>query len=257
MIRGPMRPPGPLARDPARHARGAPRPFPWSWVLLAILAGSTAPAHARTPADPSSSGTRLELTGEWTLNVRASQHSPLPERKASPADGPDGALLHDIPPEDSVLPDPVLRNDPAGERPRAVRRRPPSWLFRPERLEALRQLLGEGQALSIVQAGRYVDLRFPSGTRTLELGAESQVSLPTGELADQRVRWSSGRLLVERKVPRGAKLVETYRLLPATGQLEVTVRRSSGDGFPKIEWRRVFDREPVAAAIGDAPNSAP
>jgi hypothetical protein len=105
--------------------------------------------------------------------------------------------------------------------------------------------------------GGYVDLRFGSGTRSLELGSESQVSLPTGELADQRVRWSSGRLVVERKVPRGAKLVETYRLLPGTGQLEVTMRRSGGDGFPKIEWRRVFDREPAAAAAGGTPSAVP
>ena len=133
-----------------------------------------------------------------------------------------------------------------------ARRRPPSWLYRPERLEALRQLLGEGNALSIVQTQTYVDLRFPSGARSLELGAESQVSLPTGELADQRVRWSGGRLVVERKVPRGARLVESYRVLPTTGQLEVTVRRSASDGLPKIDWRRVFDREPAAAAPGGA-----
>ena len=214
-------------------------------------------AGSARPAEPAPSPPRLELTGEWTLNSLASQRSPLPERRPAPADRPEGALLHDIPPEDSVLPDPILRGDPAGDRPRPVRRRPPSWLYRPERLEALRQLLGEGQALSIVQTGGYVDLRFGSGTRSLELGSESQVSLPTGELADQRVRWSSGRLVVERKVPRGAKLVETYRLLPGTGQLEVTMRRSGGDGFPKIEWRRVFDREPAAAAAGGTPSAVP
>lgn len=184
-----------------------------------------------------------ELTGDWVLNTAASDPSPLPPARPRPAGDPSHQVLHAIPPEDSVLPDPVVELDPATGQPRPIRRRPPAWLFRPERLEALRLLLGDSPTLSIVQTMTYVDLRTSGTARSLELGAESQVSLPTGELADQRVRWRQGRLIVERRVPRGPKLVETYRLLPATDQLEIELRRSAGDGFPKLAWRRVFDRE--------------
>jgi hypothetical protein len=198
-----------------------------------------------------------DLTGEWVLNAAASQPSPLPPPRPRPAGEGRQQVLYDIPPEDSVLPDPVVQIDPATGRPVPVRRRPPSWLFRPERLEAFRELLGETTALTIVQTPTYVDLRIGTGARSLEIGAVSQVSLPTGELADQSVRWRGERLVVDRRVPRGPRLVETYRLLPATGQLEVTVRHGGG-GYPKIEWRRVFDRDRGEGdAAAGAPEAAP
>jgi hypothetical protein len=119
----------------------------------------------------------------------------------------------------------------------------------------MRTLLGETRSLSIVQTATYVDLRSELTSRSLEIGAESQVSLPTGELADQKVRWQGGRLVVERRVPRGVKIVETFQRLPATDQLEVTVRRSGGpdDGLGKVELRRVFDRERDETATLPAP----
>jgi hypothetical protein len=171
-----------------------------------------------------------------------------------------------MPPEDSVLPDPPGRTDDADAR-RAPRPRAPSWLLQPERLEALRALLGETRSLSVVQTPTFVDLRGELTSRSLEIGAESQVSLPTGELADQKVRWQGDRLVIERRVPRGVKVVETYRRLAASDQLEVTVRRSGGpdDGLGKIELRRLFDRDrddarpvPAAAAgTGDGAGAGP
>ena len=198
----------------------------------------------------------LGLTGDWVLDPRASQPSPLPAPRPGPQDDPSRQLSPRIPAEDSVLPDPALDVDPATGQPSPVRRRPPSWLFRPERLEALRETLGEGSALSILQTPTYVDLRSARGVRSLEIGVASQVSLPTGELADQRVSWDGGRLVVERRVPRGARLVETYRLLPATGQLEWVLRRSSADGLPRIDWRRVFDRDPGDPERPEGPPAA-
>jgi hypothetical protein len=219
---------------------------------LAALAGAAAGVSA------------ADLTGEWVLNGALSQPSPLPPPRPNAQQDAVRQVLQAIPPEDSVLPDPIVEIDPATGRPMPVRRRPPSWLFRPERVEAFRELIGETRELTIVQTATYVDLRHGQGSRSLEVGAESQVSLPTGELADQRVQWRGDRLVVERRVPRGARLVETYRLLPETGQLELTLRRSGG-GSPKLEWRRVFDRDDGSAApaaeapgpAGTAPGTAP
>ncbi len=213
-------------------------------TLAAAFALCAGLASTRGPAGPTTGvGATTDLTGDWVLNTAASDPSPLPPSRARPAGDPSRQVLQAIPPEDSVLPDPVVEVDPTTGQPRPIRRRPPAGLFRPERLEALRLLLGDSPTLSIVQTMTYVDLRTSGTARSLELGAESQVSLPTGELADQRVRWRQGRLIVERRVPRGPKLVETYRLLPATDQLEVELRRSADGGFPRLAWRRVFDRE--------------
>jgi len=123
----------------------------------------------------------------------------------------------------------------------------------------MRTLLGETRSLSIVQTPTYVDLRSELGSRSLEIGAESQVSLPTGELADQKVRWQGGRLVVERHVPRGLKIVETFQRLVATDQLEVTVRRSGGpeDGLGKVELRRIFDRERNDVSASPPPDGGP
>jgi hypothetical protein len=56
--------------------------------------------------------------------------------------------------------------------------------------------------------------------------------------------------VVERRVPRGVKIIETFQRLTLTDQLEVTVRRSGGpdDGLGKVDLRRVFDRERGEAA---------
>ena len=217
------------------------------------LLGSTAGATSRSGATAAAAAT--DLTGDWILNGAASETlrpPQIPGRRGLPdTAGP-------MAPEDSVLPDPPARTDEDGSRP-PPRRRAPSWLIRPERLEAMRTLLGETRSLSIVQTPTYVDLRSELGSRSLEIGAESQVSLPTGELADQKVRWQGGRLVVERHVPRGLKIVETFQRLVATDQLEVTVRRSGGpeDGLGKVELRRIFDRERNDVSASPPPDGGP
>ncbi len=236
--------------------------------MAAIAPALAAPLVANgTPRTAAAS--TVELTGEWVLNAQASQtlSVPSPVRRPGPGDGRPGTVgatatspgpaPGPIPPEDSVLPDPPARRDEDTDRAPPPRR-PPSWLVRPERIEALRALLGETRSLSIVQTPTYVDLRTEVSSRSLEIGSESQVSLPTGELADQRVRWQAGRLVIERRVPRGVKVVETFQRLPGTDQLEVTVRRSGGpnDGLGKVELRRVFDRDTAEPSSPSRPAGA-
>jgi hypothetical protein len=222
-------------------------------ACAATVLGDPARAASRAAAGPAA---ETELTGDWVLNAAASQILTPPP--TSGRRGPPDAATPTAP-EDSVLPDPPARTDADGVRRPPPRRRAPSWLVRPERLEALRALLGETRSLSIVQTPTYVDLRSELSSRSLEIDAESQVSLPTGELADQKVRWQGGRLVVERRVPRGVKIVETFQRLTATDQLEVTVRRSGGpdDGLGKVDLRRVFDRERAEASASSSSGSVP
>jgi len=228
---------------------------PGSMLAGALLSGSTmmpsaaAAATARpAAAGRTATGTAIgtSLTGEWLLNAAASQTLSLAGRGPSAPRIPARAGPEDgrVAPEDSVMPDPPARSDTEVGRP-PPRRRPSASLVRPERLEAMRAVLGETRGLSILQTATYVDLRTELTSRSLEIGRASQVSLPTGELADQQVRWQGGRLVVERRVPRGVRIVETYRRLPDTDQLEVTVRRSGGpdDGLGKVALRRIFDRD--------------
>lgn len=221
---------------------------------LAAFAAPPGPGFTALAASPRVSvAASGDLTGDWVLNTALSQPSPLPAPRPGPPPG-HGASPAGVPaegpiaPEDSVLPDPPVGPE-AGDR-RPARRRPPAWLYRPERLEALRAVLGDSRLLSIVQGARYVDLRTESSSRSLEPGVDSQVSLPTGELADQQVRWQGRRLVVERRVPRGQKVIETYEHLAATDQLRVSVRRrgSSSDGLGRLDWLRVYDRDDGGAA---------
>lgn len=249
-----------VARAPAgaRRALQEIARGPVGQVLL--LAAACAAAALGAPAwaasrSAATSAAATDLTGDWILNAAVSQTlnpPPAPGRRGPPdAGGP-------MAPEDSVLPDPPARTDVDSGRP-PPRRRAPSWLVRPERLEAMRTLLGETRSLSIVQTPTYVDLRSDLVSRSLEIGAESQVSLPTGELADQKVRWQGSRLVVERRVPRGVKIVETFQRLAATDQLEVIVSRRGGpdDGLGKVNLRRVFDRERDEASAPSSRGAEP
>ncbi len=207
-------------------------------TLALALAGQGPGALAGSRATPP------DLTGEWILDASASQSLAWPA--AAPGDGE--RATDPMTPEDSVLPDPPLGPDEMRSSHRA--RRTPGWLLGTERRKALRTLFGETLTLSVIQTPTYVDLRTETGSRSLEIGAASQISLPTGELADQRVHWQGRRLVVERRVPRGVRIVESFQLLPDTDQLEVSVRRRGGpdDGLGKVNLKRVFDRDPGSTA---------
>jgi hypothetical protein len=79
-------------------------------------------------------------------------------------------------------------------------------------------------------------------TRSFTAGSNSQVSTAEGELADSQVGWDGEWFISDRRVHRGARIVEKYRLLKKTGQLEYQINWGGDHMLSGIKIRRVFDR---------------
>ena len=67
------------------------------------------------------------------------------------------------------------------------------------------------------------------------------MSMPEGQLADSNVGWDGEWFVIERRVRRGPRVVEKFRLLK-TGQLEYLMNWGGDTELAGIKTRRVFDR---------------
>jgi hypothetical protein len=141
-----------------------------------------------------------------------------------------------LPPLDGVI-DEALE----AERPAPPPGTPPSSR-RSRREDPLRLMLGQTRTLDIVQSGSKMQIVSEAQSRSFEAGARSQVSMPEGELADSQVGWDGEWFVIERRVRQGPRVVEKYRLLKKTGQLEYQIAWSGDHLLAGIKVRRVFDR---------------
>jgi hypothetical protein len=94
----------------------------------------------------------------------------------------------------------------------------------------------------VQQTGSTVDIASMVESRRLIAGSRTQVSMPEGELADSKVGWDGQWFVIDRKVSRGPRVLEKYRVLPKTGQLEYTMAWSGDSELSGMKVRRVFDR---------------
>lgn len=127
-------------------------------------------------------------------------------------------------------------------------RRP--WQIRRE--ENFRQMLGVTKMLTIRQEGSRIEIDSALESRRLVAGAQTQVSLPEGQLADSSVGWDGDVLVIERVVRRGPRVIEQFRLLKNTDQLEYTMAWSGDTELKGIKTRRVFDRVRTPAGAAEA-----
>ena len=118
------------------------------------------------------------------------------------------------------------------------------------REENFRRMLGITKTLQIRQTGAVMEITSEVESRRLTAGSRSQVSMPEGELADSDVGWDGEWFVIERRVRKGPRVVEKFRLLK-TGQLEYLMNWSGDTELAGIKARRIFDR---AAAPAGAPN---
>lgn len=93
------------------------------------------------------------------------------------------------------------------------------------------------------EAGAQLEIRGDGGQRRFTPGP-SLMSMPEGQLADAQVGWDDDGFVIERKVRKGPRVVERYRLLKKTDQLEAVISwRGTGDDLLSgIKIKRVFDR---------------
>jgi hypothetical protein len=127
------------------------------------------------------------------------------------------------------------------------RRRP--WQQR--RYENLRKMLAIGDTLTIRQTGTSVEIVSELEARRVEAGSRTQVSMPAGELADSSVGWDGEWFVIERAVRKGPRVVEKYRIVKKTGQLEYRMAWSGDTELAGLKVTRYFERVTGASAAPD------
>jgi hypothetical protein len=194
-------------------------------ILLLLGLGELALAYeVRAPRE-------VDLTGRWALNKARS-------------DDADALLLQRL--EKQLQRERRWRDAEV----RAQRADAPAELeiSRPQAGRALAQLrraLELSPLLEITQseAGAKLEIRGESSQRRFTTG-RSAMSMPEGQLANAEVGWDGEWFVIERKVRKGPKMVERYRLMRKTGQLqsEVSWSGSDDDLLSGVKIRRIFDR---------------
>lgn len=187
-----------------------------------------------------------DLTGVWTLNAALSED---PEQMLAEALAEeqrqferrrreeDRARPQGAPPGIDVDAPPPNRS---GRRP-----------WQKQREENFRKMLGITNTLSIRQTGSLIEMTSAVESRRLVAGSNTQVSMPEGQLADSNVGWDGDWFVIERKVRRGPRVTEKFRIMKQTGQLEYTMAWGGDTELAGIKARRVFDR---TSAPAGAPN---
>jgi len=191
----------------------------------------------------------VDLSGSWKLNAALSDDAEhmLEERQREERERymqwrrrqeqsyPPGAL----PPID--IEGPANPREPSSTRRASMKRRQ----------ENLYKMLAISDTVSIRQDGTTLDIVSAVDSRRVVAGSRTQVSLPEGELADSKVGWDGLWFVIDRNVRHGPHVVERYRLVPKTGQLEYEMKWSGESEIAGMKIRRVFDRVTVAPLPAD------
>ena len=106
-------------------------------------------------------------------------------------------------------------------------------------------MLAISDTLVIHQEGSTLDILSAVESRRVVAGSRTQVSMPEGELADSNVGWDGQWFVIDRNARHGPHVVERYRLMPKTGQLEYEMKWSGESELAGMKIKRVFDRETV------------
>jgi hypothetical protein len=184
----------------------------------------------------------VDLSGNWKLNAALSddpEHM-LAEREREererymkwrkqqermyPPDAP--------PPIDVDGPGATRRSEPSPSRLASIKRRQ----------ENLYRMLAISDTLTIRQEASTIDIVSAVESRRVVAGSRTQVSMPEGQLADSKVGWDGQWFVIDRNVRHGPHVVEKFRLVPKTGQLEYQMKWSGDSEIAGMKIKRVFDR---------------
>ena len=210
-------------------------------VALLGVCGCAQALEARAPRD-------IDLSGRWALNAALSDDADAELRKRLEKQLRREQRLREQEEELDESPVPPLPDQAPV---------PPMNRILPQ----LREALGLYPMLEIRQseAGMKLDINSAGGTRRFTAGSRSQVSMPGGQLADSEVGWEGDSFVIERKVRRGTRVTERYRLSKKSDQLEAVIVWKGGgsdDLLSGIKLKRVFDRTQGAPPPID-PDSGP
>lgn len=214
-------------------------------------------AHAALAAFTATSPRGADLSGRWQVNTALSDDAEQLLQKRLEEDRQqraklmrrmlkEGAIF--IPPD----PDDDSPNAPDAPEARPSGPGPQQTAQRQERFrrrdDELRKMLGISPTLEIKQSGTTLDMRSQVDVRRFEAGSRSQVSMPQGELADSQVGWDGEWFTIERKARGGPRVVEKYRWLKKTDQLESLLAWSGESPLAGIKVRRIYDRDRVSGS---------
>jgi hypothetical protein len=208
-------------------------------ILFCTLASCATAAYDAQPKRP------VNLEGRWIINEAASDdpEKMLRERLEREQErfrremerwrrsrGPNDRALPPIGEEGVEVPAAT----------RAARARVMRW--REREMQLYRRMLAISPTLQIHQDGRRVEITSSVESRTFDAGASSQVSMPEGQLADRRVGWDGDSFVIQRRVRNGPRVIEHFRLLRETDQLEYRMAWSGETELDGMQVRRIYDR---------------
>ncbi len=187
----------------------------------------------------------IDLTGFWILNTAASDdpEALLAQKQEKEWERFERMRRREEDSRPANVPPPI--DVDAGQR-----RGPRPWQKRQQ--ENLLQMLGVSPTLEIKQVDPVrFDVISAVESRRVEAGSHTQVSMPEGQLADSWVGWDGEWFVIERRVRKGPRALEQFRLTK-TGQLEYVMKWTGETELAGIKVRRLYDRR-----TGPEPESNP
>jgi len=217
---------------------------PLALLTLLGICGWVHAYEARAPRE-------ADLSGRWTLNAALSDDADAELRrrleKQLQRERRRREQEAEAQPDEEPAPLPDRMSGPKADRV----------------LAQLREALELYPMLEIRQgeSGAKLEISAAGSQRRFTAGSRSLVSVPGGgsQLADSEVGWDGEWFVIERKVRKGPRVIERYRLLKKTDQLQATIAWSGGDRdepLSGIKLKRVFDRAQGAPPPPD-PDSGP
>jgi hypothetical protein len=214
-------------------------------LLVFLLSTCAVPAAAALDAVPPRP---VDLSGSWKLNAALSDDAEhmLEELQRRQREqymkwrrAQERAYPSNAPPPIDV--EGTTQRGPSPSRRASIKRHQ----------EMLQQMLAISDTLVIHQEGSTLDILSAVDSRRVVAGERTQVSLPGGELADSKVGWDGQWFVIDRSARQGPHVLERYRLVPKTGQLEYEMKWSGDSEIAGMKVRRVFDRVTVAPLPAD------
>lgn len=183
-----------------------------------LIVALTLPFWAAGPETPDFSGT-------WKLNKKESDNPREKLREAMPKGGP-GLARGGVEIGGRPMGDPRMGPPPGAEGPRGG----PGMLEPPERLE----IEQDETKLSITDSRQV--------TRTFHTdGRKESVENERGDKIETSARWEDADLVIETRMPRGGKMVQTYQMAKGGGQLVIITKLENERASEPIVLRSVYD----------------
>jgi hypothetical protein len=216
------------------------------WALVGVVALAAALASPARPLAGEKPGPTPDLSGRWVYNVKASDDAREKMRDAMQGHGGRGGPGGGGPgmggPGGGGMGGPG-GGGMGGSGGRGAA--PPGTGGDDDPREAMRAILEPAEELTITTGPNEVLVQEKFGA-TRALHPNGKTYKTDNGASEIKTQWKHGRLVVEKKNPRGSKLVETWELVPDGSRILLNITMEGGFG-PTLQLKRVYDRAPASA----------